>query len=236
MKKIFIIILLLIPLIIIVNSQENKYFLRLINTEIASLNDGITLIRLFYNEKNFTASYISNIKWALDKKLIEFSTPIDPNEINQVLTRGDFAYLICKVFNTQGGLVNNKFLTKYQAFKKCVRVGILSNGRGQLDTLTGSELLSSFNYLEYYVINNKINIKKDEFEFDLNYDYLPKWRKKFYSELDNERSSLKEKRINRKLEREKRKKERYQKSLERKYKGNKDTEKFIDDKNLSEPE
>ena len=232
MKKLIIIILLLIPFILFVYSQENKYFLRLSKTNLASLNDGITLIRLFYNEKNFSASSISNIKWALDKKLIKFTTPINPNEINQILTRVDFAYLICKIFNTKGGLVNTKFLTKYHAFKKCVRLGVLSYGRGRLDTFTGTELLASFNYLEYYIKKNKINIKTDEFKFDLDYNYLPKWRNNFYNDIDEERNALKEKRLKRKFNREKRIKERIQKNRERKK--NKDREKFIDDENLSE--
>src|SRR4030042_5618633 len=157
MKNILIIILILFSLIL-TYSQENEYFLNLSKKESASLNDAITLIKLFYNEKNFNASYIININWAIDKKIYNFSTPINPDEINQILTRGDFAYLICKVFNTKGGLVNFKFLTKYHAFKKCLNLGLLTSGRGQLDTFNGSELLDTFLYLDFYIRNNKINI------------------------------------------------------------------------------
>lgn len=231
MKKI-IIILLLTSFITFVYSQENIYFVYLSKKEIASINDGITLIRLLYNENNFNASYIININWAVEKKLLKFTIPIDPDEVNQTLTRSEFAYLICKVFNIKGGLVNTKFLTKYHAFNKCKKIGVLSHGRGQLDTFTGAELIDTFNYLEYYINKNKININSDELKFESTYDFLPKWKKNFYIELDEERAKLKEIRIKRKEEREKNRIERA-KQIQNKIK--KQTEKFIDKEDLTEP-
>ncbi len=182
MKKLLIIILLIISTIF-TYSQENEYFLNLSKKEIASLNDAITLIKLFYNEKDFNASYIININWAIEKKLYNFSTPINPNEINQILTRGEFAYMICKIFNTKGGLVNFKFINKYHSYKKCITLGLLTPGRGQLDTFTGTELLDTFLYIDIYVRNNKININSSELKLDSTTEYLPEWRKKFYCVL-----------------------------------------------------
>lgn len=216
-----------------ISTQENEYFLYLSQKKLASLNDGIALIKLFYNEKDFNPSYIININWAIEKKLYNFSTPINPNEINQLLTRGDFAYMVCKVFNTKGGLVNLKLINRYHSFKKCINLGLLSAGRGQLDTFTGAELLDTFSYIDRYIKSNKININGNELKLDYTTEYLPEWRRKFYDELDEQKYTSKDNRLKRKEIRIKNKEERLRKKRERSK--NKGKEKFIDKDNLSEP-
>ncbi len=229
-----IIILFVLFLITFIYSQENNYLIYLSNKKAASINDSITLIRLLYNENDFSGSYITNINWALEKKLLKFTLPIDPDEVNQTLSRGEFAFLICKVFNTKGGLVNTKLLTKYHAFNICKKIGILSYGRGQMDTFTGAELIDTFNYLEYYTNKNGIKKNIEGLNFETTYNFLPKWRKNFYDELDNEKASLKDKRLKRKEKIEKNKLERANEIQKRK-KIKKESEKFIDKENLSEP-
>lgn len=174
--------------------QQNVFFIDLSKKDLATFNDGITLIRLFYNEIDYNASFLNNIIWAADKKLFQVTIPIKPDQVNPVLTRGDFAYWICKVFNTIGGLVNTPNLTKLTAYKTCLKLGILNEGRGPFDNFSGSELLDTFGYSDYYIKTYKIRTKAGSLEVfeDYKNEAIPEWRQKFDKELDEQRAREKD--------------------------------------------
>lgn len=211
MKKL-ILILLLSWLCISAFSQQNKFYIDLIEKDLATFNDGITLMRLLYNEEDENAIFADNILWAAEKKLFRVSIPIKIEEINPVLTRREFAFWICKIFNTKGGLVNRKKIMKYSAYKICVDLGILAKGRGAFDSFTGQELLDTFSYLDYYIKYKKLKPKEGILEFyDDEYDSLPDWRARLYRELDEQQKQEKEKRLQKKETRKKKRQERIDK-------------------------
>lgn len=207
-KKLFLIIFFVFSFTMIY-SQQNKYFIELMEKEIATFNDGIALIRLLYNEENYdNISYIENILWAAQKKLFKVTIPITTDQIDPVLSRREFAFWICKLYNTKGGIVNTKRIMKYSAFRICVNLGILAPGRGAFDSFSGEELLDTFSYLDYYVRYNEIVPKEGDLERpDDTYKNLPKWRERLYKELDEQKRKEKELREQKKKIRlEKRKK------------------------------
>ena len=118
MKKILFVICFCL-LITIGYSQQNEFFIKLSQKELATFNDAITLMRLLFNERDDSSIYIENILWAAGKKLFKVTIPIKTDQINPIITRREFAYWICKVFNNKGGLVNRKKVTRYSAYKVC---------------------------------------------------------------------------------------------------------------------
>jgi hypothetical protein len=193
---------------LVITAQQNKFFIELAKKDLATFNDGITLVRLLYKEDDYKASFIDNILWAAEKKLFKVTIPITSDQINPVLTRREFAYWICKIFNTKGGLVNTSLVFKYSSYRLCVSNGIISKGRGAFDTFTGQELIDTFSYLDYYV--KHYNIKPRDGVLDSsNDDYsdIPAWRARLYKELDEQRAAEKQEREKKKFEKlEKRKK------------------------------
>ncbi|HPO50782.1 MAG TPA: hypothetical protein PLO89_10700, partial [Spirochaetota bacterium] len=106
----------------------------------------------------------------------------------------------CKVFDfTRSDKADSKRveLNRYSAYRQCVALGILHQGRGGDDTFTGVELLDTFSYLDYYVRYFKIIPREGELEFQkTDYDDLPEWRKILYKELDEQRKREKELKYN----------------------------------------
>lgn len=193
MKRSLLILILCLTISFFAVSQQNDFFIELSQKDLATFNDGITLMKLLYNERDDNAVYIDNIIWAAGKKLFKVTIPIKTDQINPVLTRREFAYWIVKVFNTQGGLVNRKKVNRYTAFRVCERLDIIDKGRGPFDSFTGEELLDTFSYLDYYVRFNDIRPKKGELELpDDTYKNLPEWREKLHRELDEQQEMEKQ--------------------------------------------
>ncbi|MCK4797306.1 MAG: hypothetical protein KAT05_07980 [Spirochaetes bacterium] len=206
-------------------SQQNDFFIKLSEKKLATFNDGITLMKLLYNERDDNSVYIDNILWAAGKKMFKVSIPIKTDQINPVLTRREFAYWISKIFNARGGLVNSKKITRYLAYKVCVNRGILAEGRGPFDSFTGAELLGTFAYLDYYVRYNEIRPKQGKLEiYDDTYKNLPEWRDRLHRELEEQRAKEKE------LKEKKRKKrfEKTEKNIKKEKQS--DEEKYIEKK------
>ena len=224
MKKILFVICFCL-LITIGYSQQNEFFIKLSQKELATFNDAITLMRLLFNERDDGSIYIENILWAAGKKLFKVTIPIKTDQINPIITRREFAYWICKVFNNKRGLVNRKKVTRYSAYKVCITRGILAEGRGPFDSFTGLELLDTFSFLDYYVRYNKIKPRKGKLEiYEDTYTNLPEWRQRLHRELEEQKAREKELREKkRKYKEEKRKK----KMLEEKDPGQ---EKYIEKK------
>jgi hypothetical protein len=172
-------------------SQENAFFIKLAQKPVASFNDAITLMKLMYDEKDNSDVFIDNVLWAAGKKLFQVTIPIKPDEINPAITRKEFAYWCCQVFNLRSE-VKKTPTTRYLAYNLCAQLGIIDAGRGQDDTFTGSELIDTFSYLDYYVkVKNikpnpgMLNASNDD------YEYIPEWRKKIYRELDEQQKQEK---------------------------------------------
>jgi hypothetical protein len=186
MKKILIFSIFIFSLNI-VYPQSNDFFIKLSQKELATFNDAITLMRIIYNEKEDKDIFIENILWAAGKKLFQVTIPISPDKINPVITRKEFAYWCCQVFNLRQEKVKTP-VTRYFAYQFLTASGIMTPGRGQDDSFSGLELLDTYAYLLYYVkykgikpIEGALNIKDD-------YEYLPEWRKIIYRELDEQRA------------------------------------------------
>jgi len=114
--------------------------------------------------------------------------PINPDTVNPVITRKEFAYWICKVFNLSNAPSDIE-INRYASYYLCVNLGIISPARGMDDVFSGIELLDSFSYLDYYVKHFKIKPKEGVLEVaKTEYDDLPEWRKILYKELDEQRA------------------------------------------------
>ncbi len=209
MKKFMILSILFIPMLF--SSQDNKFFINLAKKDIATFNDGITLIRLLYNEKDDKAIFLDNILWAAEKKLFQVKIPISTNEINPILMRREFAYWICKVFNTKGGIINRSTIDRYTAYKICVNRGIIPKGRGPYDSFAGKELIETFLYVDYYVKYNKLKPKEGILDLFDSYSNLPEWRQKIYRELEEQKLQEKKAKEEKKKIKEEKKKEKMNK-------------------------
>ncbi len=191
MRFIFIIFFALINSTFFLNSIENSFFQKLRDKELATFNDAITLMRILYDEEDSDDIFIENILWAAGKKLFQVTIPLKPDTINPVITRQEFAYWICKVFN----LTNSKSdieTNRYASYYLCIDLEILKPGRGLEDVFTGTELLDTFAFLDYFVKYNKIRPKEGVLELPkTDYDDLPEWRKVLYKELDDQRGNEK---------------------------------------------
>jgi hypothetical protein len=181
------------------HGKENDFFISLSKKELATFNDGITIIKMLFNEKELNTSFYENILWAAEKKLFRVTIPITTDQINPIITRRELAYWICRIYNGKDGLVNNKNITRYTAFNTCVILGIIDEGRGGFDSLTGLELLDTFSYLDYYIKYHKILPDKEILDVakDDEYQYLPEWRRRIYKELEEQRAMEKELRMKR---------------------------------------
>jgi hypothetical protein len=188
MKK-YLFIIILISFLFLLYPQQNKNFLILEKKDLATFSDGITLLRLLYNETDTNAKFVDNILWAVDKKLFQVSIPIKPDTVNPVLTRGEFSFWICRIFNARGGIVNTAYLTRYSAFKTCTAIGLVPEGRGYSDTFSGEELMGVFNYIDNFIRTNKIKPKNQKvLVSEEGYNSLPKWRENLYKELEQQRA------------------------------------------------
>ena len=107
MKK-YIFIIIFTSFLFFLFPQQNKDFLILEKKNLATFNDGITLLRLLYNETDDNAKFVDNILWAVEKKLFKVTIPIKPDTINPELTRGNFILdlqdIQCKRRNSEHSL------------------------------------------------------------------------------------------------------------------------------------
>jgi hypothetical protein len=171
-------------------SQENDFFIKLTKKETASFNDAITLMRLMYDEKDDSDVFIDNILWAAGKKLFQVTIPIKPDEINPAITRKEFAYWCTQVFNLKSETSKTPIIRNY-AYNLCVQLGIIDPGRGMDDTFTGTELIDTFSYLDYYVKSKNIKPNPGVLTVTDDYEFIPEWRKKLYKELDEQQKQEK---------------------------------------------
>lgn len=227
-KKLFVLIIIIFSAAIAF-CQQNKFFMELQHKELVTFNDAITLIRLLYDERDDNSSFYQNIIWAASKKLFRVTIPIEPEKINPIITRKEFAYWICKVFNIKGSFVRTKKLSRFAAYRICVNNNIINPGRGGYDSFNGNEILDSFSYLDYLV--RKKNIRPREGELKLyidDYATSPNWRIKLHREFDAQRAKEKQERI----EKRRKRKEKLQKEhkIPSKTKKKQDiSEKYIED-------
>lgn len=187
------------------SSQENRFFLQLAEKELATFNDAITLMKLVFDERDDNNVFIDNVLWAASKKLFRVTIPIKEDEINPIITRREFSYWLCKLFELNG----LKTPTRRSAYKICVELGIIAPGRGPFDSFTGQELLESFSFFDNYVRISHIRARGEIAElklYDDNYDSLPGWRRELYRELEEQRAEeqrlKEEKRLKRKQKRQ----------------------------------
>lgn len=153
--------------------------------ELATFNDAITIMRLIFDEQDDNNIFIENALWAAEKKLFRVTIPIDPDAVNPVITRKEFSYWLCRITEIGG---KNVPATKNDAYKRCVSTGIVFKGRGPDDSFTGTELLDTFAYFDYYIRTNKVKLRYENIPlYDDDYNELPDWRKKIYQELDSQR-------------------------------------------------
>lgn len=198
-------ILLFIFICNVLSAQQNTFFVKLASREVASFNDAITVMKLFYDDTNQSDIFLENILWAAEKKLFTVTIPIDKKKINPVITRQEFAFWLSKIFQFKKNLPLNRNF----AYKECVRRGILNPGRGPLDTFTGEELLETFSYVDYYVRLNNIKHRYDDLKlYEDDYDAMPDWRQQLYRELEEQRER------ERKLKEQKKKRDTEQKEIE----------------------
>ena len=193
MKKYFI-ILLFLYLLVDLNSQQNSFFIKLSQKDLATFNDAITMMKLIYNENDSSDVFIENILWAAGKKLFQVTIPIKQDSINPIITRSEFAYWLCKAYNLQR-LKNQLPLSRLQAYNLCVSLGIMNQGRGQGDSFSGQDLIDTFSYLDFYVRYYNIQPVEGSFKVEnIDYDNIPEWRAKIYKELDAQQLEEKKKR------------------------------------------
>ncbi|HOF00752.1 MAG TPA: hypothetical protein PK385_08115 [Spirochaetota bacterium] len=198
------IFLLLIMATIQINSSQNDFFRELSAKKIATFNDAITLVRLLYNEMDDNDKFLDNVVWAASKKLFKVTIPIKDNEVNPVVTRKEFAYWICGVYNLNGVKSMKGRPSRKYSYNLCVGLGLIEKGRGPDDSFTGLELLDSFSYVDYYVRAKNIKPRDEAFIYIKDeYDIYPKWRKTIYKELDEQRKAEKDKKIKKKPEKKK---------------------------------
>lgn len=182
MKKIILCLFSLLPFFIF--SDEYNFFIDIRSRDLATFNDGVTLMRYVFAETTPNTDFRENIIWATEKKLFKVSIPIDENTVNPVITREEFCSWLCKLFEIGGRYLPRN---KNAAYKRCLTAGIVLAGRGARDTFTGTELLDTFSYFDSYVRRYNIKKRYDNLPlFDDTYDDLPTWRKKLYMEHDSQ--------------------------------------------------
>lgn len=185
MKRLTLLALLLLFMTISLHAQKNDFFIKLRDKELATFNDAITLMRLVFNEQDMTENFVINALWAAEKKLFKVSIPIEPNSVNPVISRKEFAYWLCRLSELGGSSLP---ATRGQAFKRAVHAGILYPGRGPDDSFTGLELLDTFAYFDYFVRSSQVVLRFENVPlFQDNYSDIPDWRAKLYDELDEQR-------------------------------------------------
>lgn len=170
----------------IIYPQSNSTFINMRDKELATFNDAITLMRLVFDEKDSNDNFIMNALWAAEKKLFKVTIPIEPESVNPVISRKEFAYWLCRISEIGGKMVP---VTRLDAYKRVVDAGIMFGGRGPEDSFSGIELLETFSYFDYYVRSNKIKLRLQKLPlYEDNYDGIPEWRAKLYRELDEQRA------------------------------------------------
>jgi hypothetical protein len=184
------ILLLLLSINLSIFGKNNDFFINLSQKPVASFNDAITMMKLLYDEKDDSNVFIDNVLWAAGKKLFQVTIPIKSDEINPAITRKEFAYWCCQVFNLKSAKVKSP-INRYSAYNLCVELGIIDAGRGQDDIFSGNELIDTFSYLDYYVKINKIKPNPGMLGITDDYEYVPEWRKKIYKELDDQQKQEK---------------------------------------------
>lgn len=193
--------------------EENIFFKKLTEKEIATFNDAITLVRLLYNEEDYNSSFVSNILWASLKKIFRVTIPINEKEINPIIQRREFSFWLCKIFNLNNSDI---VLNRYSAYLFCLRLGIINQGRGPFDSFTGAELLDTFTYADYYIRLHKVEPRFGPLAAYLTpYTELPEWRKQLYQELDDQLAAEREGRKTRRRARKDKRHEQTEESLQK---------------------
>ncbi|MCG8572295.1 MAG: hypothetical protein MJB14_19350 [Spirochaetes bacterium] len=181
--------------------QQNSYFVKLSEKDLATFNDAISLMRLLYDEKDVNTAFIDNILWAASKKLFRVTIPIKETEVNPIIKRKEFCYWLCKIFQIN----KSKFIpiNRMVAYNICLEIGIVNPGRGPDDSFSGMELLETFSYFDNYVRLNQIKQRSASLVlYEDEYDSLPEWRKLLYKELTEQRAKEQAEKEAKKLKRQ----------------------------------
>ncbi|MBP5707075.1 MAG: hypothetical protein J6W76_07295 [Spirochaetales bacterium] len=199
MSKKIIILLLIILATHYINAvtYDDELLKTMRSNDFATYSDGITILRLLYNETDHNAMYLDNLLWAAGKKLFRVALPIKPDKLNPELTRMEFAYWLCGLYNL--AYRDNAIRPiRYHSYKTCVELGIMEAGGGPGERLTKSQLIDIFAVAEYYVRANNLgindNITNEIFQTpsdntDDRYNEYPHWRRVFYRELDDQQDA-----------------------------------------------
>ncbi len=164
-------------------SQQNAFLMNLAAKDVVTFNDAITVMRLLYNEFDSSSVYIDNIIWASNKKLFRVTIPISNDQFNPAISRSEFAYWITKIYPLDTTPLHN--LNPYYSYRLCTAIGIINKGRGPFDTISGSELLDTFTFIDYYIRYHKITARAGTLDVDESlYAEIPEWRRTLYQEMD----------------------------------------------------
>ena len=198
LKKIIVIITLLFATLCTFGADYDDLLLvQLRSNEFATYSDGIAILRLLYNETDHNAMYLDNLLWAASKKIFRVSLPIKTDNLDPPLTRMEFAYWLCGMYNLSSRDPISRPM-RYWSYKVCTELGIMEAGGGPGERLTKSQLIDIFAVAEYYVRANNIGINgniTNEFmpessdNTDDRYKEYPQWRRVIYRELDEQQDA-----------------------------------------------
>ncbi len=198
LKRIIVIITLLFATLCTFGADfDDLLLVQLRSDEYATYSDGIAILRLLYNETDHNAMYLDNLLWAASKKIFRVSLPIKTDKLDPPLTRMEFAYWLCGMYNLSSREPISRPM-RYWSYKVCTELGIMQAGGGPGERLTKSQLIDVFAVAEYYVRANNIGINgniTNEFlpessdNTDDRYKEYPKWRRVIYRELDEQQDA-----------------------------------------------
>ena len=198
LKKIIVIITLLFATLCTFGADYDDLLLvQLRSNEFATYSDGISILRLLYNETDHNAMYLDNLLWAASKKIFRVSLPIKTDNLDPPLTRMEFAYWLCGMYNLSSRDPISRPM-RYWSYKVCTELGIMEAGGGPGERLTKSQLIDIFAVAEYYVRANNLGINgniTNEFmpessdNTDDRYKEYPQWRRVIYRELDEQQDA-----------------------------------------------
>lgn len=198
LKKIIVSITLLFAALCTFGAEYDDLLLvQLRSDEYATYSDGIAILRLLYNETDHNAMYLDNLLWAAGKKIFKVSLPIKTDKLDPELTRMEFAYWLCGLYNLSSRDPIGRPM-RYWAYKICTELGIMEAGGGPGERLTKSQLIDIFTVAEYYVRANNLGINdnitneympNNSDSTDDRYKEYPKWRRVIYRELDDQQDA-----------------------------------------------
>lgn len=194
-KKLFIgLLLLTATLTAFASDHDDLLLVQLHSDEYATYSDGIAILRLLYNETDHNAMFLDNLLWAAGKKIFKVSLPIKTDKLDPELTRMEFAYWLCGLYNLSSREPVGRPM-RYWSYKICTELGIMQTGGGPAERLTKSQLIDIFAVAEYYVRAHNLTINADitneilpqsSDNTDDRYKEYPHWRRTLYRELDDQ--------------------------------------------------